>query len=36
MKTFQNRQSMKQFGTMKTKNIDYYRADKEGNIDPNQ
>jgi hypothetical protein len=36
MKTFQNRQSMKQFGTMKSKNINLYRADKEGNIDPNQ
>jgi len=36
MKTFHNRQSMKQFGTMKTKNINYYRADKEGTIDPNQ
>jgi hypothetical protein len=36
MGKFQARQSMKQFGTMKSSKIDLYRADKEGNIDPNQ
>jgi hypothetical protein len=36
MGKFQARQSMKQFGTMKSSKIDLYRADKEGNVDPNQ
>jgi len=36
MDKFQERKSMKKFETMATKNISYYRADKEGNIDPNQ
>ena len=32
----QARQSMQQFQTMKSKNLHLYRADKEGNLDPNQ
>jgi hypothetical protein len=36
MAKFQARQSMKQFKTMQSKNINLYRADKEGNINPNQ
>jgi hypothetical protein len=36
MAKFQARQSMQPFQTMKSKNIKMYRADKEGNIDPNQ
>jgi hypothetical protein len=36
MAKFQSRQSMQQFGTMKSSNIHLYRADKEGNIDPKQ
>ena len=36
MAKYQARQSMRKFQTMKTKNIDLYRSDKEGNIDPNQ
>jgi hypothetical protein len=36
MAKFQARQSMKQFGTMKSKNIHLYRSDKERNIYPEQ
>ena len=36
MGKYQARQSMQQFQTMKTKNLHLYRADKEGNLDPNQ